>query len=101
MDAQTLQQTVAQGGGVRIFSSALRYRIAELTPLNSMAWIKQQITECAAERVRLKTAMDAWYAAGNSKRFADYALLEKVSNRLSHLDSSYKPLWDSYGSVAG
>ncbi|MDD4915493.1 MAG: DUF364 domain-containing protein [Methylococcales bacterium] len=99
IDDADLQQTVAQGGGVRIFGRALRYRIAELTPLNSMAWLKQQIADCAAERVRLKTEMDAWYAAGNSKRFPDYALLEQVGNRLSCLDGSYKPLWDSHGSA--
>jgi uncharacterized protein (DUF4213/DUF364 family) len=99
MDGQALLQTVAQGGGVRIFSQAVRYRIADLSPLNSMNWLKQQITDCAVERVRLKTAMDDWYAAGNSRRFPDYALLEQVSNRLSHLDSSYKPLWDSHGSA--
>ena len=34
--------------------------------------------------------------AGNSKRFPAYQLLEQTNKRLSRLDSSYKPLWDSY-----
>lgn len=97
VDAQNLYHTVAQGGGVRIFNQGLRYRVAELTPQNSMAWLKQQITECAEQRTKLKAEMESWYVAGNTKRFPHYQLVEQVSSRLSRLDSSYKPLWDSYG----
>ncbi|MEQ1531097.1 MAG: DUF364 domain-containing protein [Methylococcales bacterium] len=93
-DAEALYHTAAQGGGVRIFSHGLRYRIAELTPSASMTWLKQQIADCAAERTQLNATMEHWYAAGNSKRFPDYRLLEQVNTRLSRLDSSYKPLWD-------
>ena len=96
IDAQALYHTAAQGGGVRIFNQGLRYRVAELTPQNSMTWLKQQITECAAQRVQLNAEMEHWYA-NNHGRFPNYALLEQVSNRLSRLDSSYKPLWDNYG----
>ncbi|QWF71128.1 DUF364 domain-containing protein [Methylomonas paludis] len=98
-DVETLQQTVAQGGGVKIFGSGLRYRIADLNPNQSMSWLKQQIADCAAERSRLSAAMEAWYSAGNSSRFPDYALLERVNIRLSRLDSSYKPLWDQFSTV--
>jgi len=97
VDAEALYHTAAQGGGVKIFSQGLRYRIAELTPSLSMQWLKQQIAECADERNQLKQAMDDWYAGGNSKRFPQYGLLERVNARLSRLDSSYKPLWDRYG----
>lgn len=97
IDSQSLYHTVAQGGGVRIFNHGLRYRVAELTPQNSMRWLKQQITECAEQRTKLKTEMENWYASGNTKRFPKYQLLEQVSSRLSRLDSSYKPLWDNYG----
>ncbi|MFA5982992.1 MAG: DUF364 domain-containing protein [Methylococcaceae bacterium] len=96
-DINALEQTVAQGGGVRIFNQGVRYCIAALEPTTSLAWIKQQIIDCVAEKTRLTTAMEAWYSAGNSQRFAEYALLDKVNIRLSTLDSSYKPLWDSYG----
>jgi uncharacterized protein len=97
-DTEALYHTAAQGGGVRIFSHGLRYRIAELTPANSLSWLKQQIADCAAERIRLNAEMESWYAAGNGSRFPAYQLLERVNHRLSRLDSSYKPLWDD---VAG
>ena len=96
LDAELLQRTVAQGGGVRIFNHGLRYRIAELTPANSMAWLKQQISECATERSALNKDMENWYAAGNTRRFPGHDLLECVNTRLSRLDSSYKPLWDKH-----
>jgi uncharacterized protein (DUF4213/DUF364 family) len=94
LDPYALQQTVAQGGGVRIFNNGLRYRIADLTPTTSLGWLKQQIAECAAERSQLSSDMEKWYAAGNTSRFPGHQLLERVNNRLSRLDSCYKPLWD-------
>jgi uncharacterized protein (DUF4213/DUF364 family) len=96
-DAEALFHTAAQGGGVKIFSQGLRYRIAELTPSLSMQWLKQQIADCADQRTQLKHEMESWYAEGNSQRFPQYPLLERVNTRLSRLDSSYKPLWDQYG----
>lgn len=95
-DKEALYHTAAQGGGVRIFNNGVRYRIAELTPSTSMAWLKQQIADCVAEKNRLTAEMEQWYAAGNARRFPAYQLLEQVNTRLSRLDSSYKPLWDSY-----
>ncbi len=96
-DSDALYHTAAQGGGVRIFNQGLRYRIAELTPTTSMAWLKQQITDCAEEKSRLSQLMDSWYAAGNRQRYPGYTVLERVNTRLSHMDSSYKALWDRYG----
>lgn len=100
VDADALYHTAAQGGGVRIFEHGLRYRIAELTPSANMQWLKRQIADCAEERHQLKREMEQWYADGNHKRFPKHALLERVSARLSRLDSSYKPLWDRYGESA-
>jgi uncharacterized protein len=100
-DPHALYHTAAQGGGVKVFSQGLRYRIAELTPRTSMAWLQQQIADCASERTQLKQQMESWYAAGNSKRFAKTGLLEHVDTRLSRLDSSYKQLWDQYGKQSG
>lgn len=100
-DAQWLYHTAAQGGGVKVFSQGLRYRVAELGPVPSMAWLKQQISECAAERVQLNQAMEAWYANGNQQRFSQHPRLERVSARLSRLDSSYKHLWDQHASARG
>lgn len=97
-DPAALYHAAAEGGGVKIFSQGLRYRVAELSPDNSMRWLKQQIADCAAERSRLNESMDRWYADGNSQRYPDYGLLEQVNKRLSRMDSSYKSLWDEHGS---
>ncbi|MDD5274955.1 MAG: DUF364 domain-containing protein [Methylovulum sp.] len=94
-DATALYHTAAQGGGVRIFQTGVHYRIAELAPANSMAWLKQQIADCVAEKHRLTAEMENWYSAGNLSRYPAYRLLEETNVRLSRLDSSYKPLWDS------
>lgn len=99
-DTDALFHTAAQGGGVKIFHQGLRYRIAELTPATSMNWLKRQIADCAAERTQLNQEMESWYANGKHKRFPDYARLEQISARLSRMDSSYKDLWDRYGSPA-
>lgn len=97
-DPETLYRTIAEGGGKRIFSNGLRYRIAELTPDLSMCWLKQQIADCAAEKNRLTQMMNAWYGNENRLRFPGYPSLELTNKRLSRLDSSYKSLWDQYGS---
>lgn len=96
IDPQALYHTAAQGGGVRVFDQALRYRVCELTPQLSMDWLKQQIAECAAEKAALTGEMERWYAEGRSARYPNYRALERVNARLSRLDSSYKPLWDRY-----
>ncbi|MGR9086077.1 MAG: Rossmann-like domain-containing protein [Gammaproteobacteria bacterium] len=100
-DAEYLYHTVAQGGGVRIFSQGLRYRIAELTPETCMKWLKRHIEETAEEKNRLTLEMESWYGNGRSRRFPEYAQLERINKRLSRLDSSYKPLWDRYGRQTG
>ena len=96
-DAEALYHAAAEGGGVKIFNQGLRYRIAELTPDNSLRWLKRQIGECATEKTRLTEAMEQWYANGNGQRYPDYGLLEQVNTRLSRMDSSYKTLWDGHG----
>lgn len=100
-DPNALYHTAAQGGGVKIFSQGLRYRIAELTPSASLNWLKQQIADCASERTQLKQQMESWYDGGQSKHFAKTQLLERVDARLSRLDSSYKVLWDRHGKQTG
>ncbi len=95
IDATALYHTVAQGGGVRIFENSLRYRIAELSPTTSMAWLKQQIADCVAEKMRLTSAMENWYRTGSTCRFPDCPLLEQLNARLSRLDSSFARLWNA------
>ena len=97
-DPVALYQTVAQGGGVRIFQTGVRYHIADLTANTSMTYLKNQIADCVAEKQRLTAEMDAWYSAGNSGRFPSYTLLEECNSRLSRLDTSYKLLWDKTSS---
>lgn len=97
-DPEALYHTAAQGGGVRIFNQSLHYRIAEISPSRSMLWLKQAISDCIEEKSKLADEMESWYGAGNSNRFPKYEQLERVNTYLSRLDSSYKPLWDSYGS---
>lgn len=98
-DAGALYHTAAQGGGVRIFNQGLRYRIADLAPSTCMNWLKRQIADCVDEKSRLTNEMEHWYATGNTSRFPKYQLLEQLNTRLSRLDSSYKPLWDSYAGL--
>ncbi|WP_347987935.1 DUF364 domain-containing protein [Methylomonas sp. AM2-LC] len=98
-DIKSLQQTIAQGGGVRIFGHGLRYRIAELAPTASMSWLQQQIASCVAEKNRISAEMETWYASGVTSRYPAYHLLEQVNTRLSRMDSSYKTLWDQHATA--
>ena len=75
-EPETLYRTIAEGGGKRIFSKGLRYRIADLNPANSLTWLKQQIAECATEKNHLTRRMDDWYGNGNRSRFPGYTSLE-------------------------
>jgi hypothetical protein len=59
-----------------------------------MTWLKAQIANCVDEKNQLTADMEDWYAAGNIRRFPSYRLLDHINKRLSHLDSSFKLLWD-------
>jgi hypothetical protein len=94
IDPVKLCQTAAEGGGVRIFEEAVRYRIVELTPGNSMMWLKNQIAQDYADRQRLNLKMEQWYGTGNKGRFPEFDRLNQVTAKLSRMDSCYKRLWD-------
>lgn len=94
IDSDRLYQTVAEGGGVRIFKTGVRYRIVQLTSDVCMQWLKSQIAQTFSEKQRLTTAMDQWYESGKSARFPEYDTLNQVTTRLSRMDTSYKKLWD-------
>jgi len=94
IDPVKLQQTAAEGGGVRIFEEAVRYRIVDLTPGNSMIWLKNQIAQDYADRQRLNQAMEQWYGTGQKGRFPEFNRLNQITAKLSRMDSSYKRLWD-------
>ncbi|NJD06345.1 MAG: hypothetical protein FIA97_07575 [Methylococcaceae bacterium] len=95
-DAAALKQTVAEGGGVRIFDAGLRHRIAPLDAAAVQEWTRQHIARTVQEKESLKQAMDQWYQSGNAKRFPDYPRLEIANTRLSRLDTCFKRLWDEH-----
>ncbi|TAK62402.1 DUF364 domain-containing protein [Methylobacter sp.] len=96
IDPVKLRQTVAEGGGVRIFDEAVRYRIVDLTPGNSMMWLKKQIAQDYTDRQQLNLAMEQWYSNGKKGRFPEFYRLNQVTTKLSRMDSSYKRLWDMH-----
>ncbi|MGZ8226445.1 MAG: Rossmann-like domain-containing protein [Methylococcaceae bacterium] len=98
VDPIKLYQTAAEGGGVRIFENGVRYRIVDLTPESNMVWLKDHIAQDYAEKQQLTFAMEQWYSAGKKGRFPAFDQLNQITKRLSHLDSSYKNLWDVHHS---
>lgn len=99
IDPVKLYRTAAEGGGVRIFDDAVRYRIVDLAPDNSMTWLKNQIAQDYEDKQRLNLAMEQWYDTGRQGRFPEYNRLSQVTTKLSRMDSSYKRLWDDSKSV--
>jgi len=99
IDPLKLYQTAAEGGGVRIFDDAVRYRIVDLTPGNSMMWLKSQIAQDYTSRQLLTLAMERWYSTGNKGRFPEFNRLNQVTAKLSRMDSSYKRLWDVHSNA--
>ncbi len=96
VDPIKLYQTAAEGGGVRLFENGARYRIVELTPDNSMIWLKARIAQDYTEKQQLTLTMEQWYASGKNGRFPEFNSLHQTTTRLSRLDSSYKQLWDTH-----
>lgn len=92
-DPEALRRIVAEGGGVRIFDGAVRYRIHESSAENRLAWLKDRIAVLFARKEYLTLSMEDWYKT-NTRRFPELARLESVRRRLSCLDSAYKNLWD-------
>jgi hypothetical protein len=99
LDPEALRQTVAEGGGVRIFDEGLRYRIAHLSAATAKEWTRQHIARTVREKETLRQAMEAWYLAGKRARFPDHDRLEAVNIRLSRLDTCFKRLWDAGADV--
>ena len=98
-DEGLLRQTLAEGGGVRIFEQAVRYRVAGLGPDRRLAWFKARIAAVFAEKERLNLVMDNWYRT-RTARFPQLPDLESARRRLSRLDTAYKTLWDRHGRMS-
>jgi len=93
-DAGQLRTTVAEGGGMRLFDTAVCYHVADLGA-QEMAQLKAEIAEVARERQYLKDEMESWYAGTRQGAFPRRNELEQLDARLSVLDSRFKRLWDA------
>jgi len=93
-DPKALRQTVAEGGGVRIFDAGVCYRIAPLSVAVAQEWTRQHIARTVQEKESLMQAMEDWYRADNRGRFPDHDRLEMANARLSRLDTCFKRLGD-------
>jgi len=95
VDSEALYQTAAEGGGVRIFETGVRYNIVELSQQHNLSWLKSEIAGSYQAKQTLTTEMEQWYSQGNSKRYPKYGQLNDINQRLSRMDSAYKTLWDA------
>ncbi|MDD1650809.1 MAG: DUF364 domain-containing protein [Methylococcaceae bacterium] len=94
-DRAEARSIVAEGGGVRLFEGAVRYRVAPLSSAPAGDWSKQLIARTASEKDRLTRAMDDWYGRGATLRFPQLAELEATQRALSRLDTCYQRLWEA------
>lgn len=94
VDSDALYQTAAEGGGVRIFETGVRYKVLALTEEKNLLWLKQKIAKAYEKKQALSIAMDQWYSQGNNNRFPQYAELRDINQHLSLMDTGYKTLWD-------
>lgn len=98
-DPAAVMQTVAEGGGTRLFESGLEYRVADLGACE-MDWIKVAIADTVARREDIKLQMEQWFNGRNKGRFPYQAELAQLDDQLSHLDTQYKRLWDARRAVS-
>ena len=101
VDAEALRSAVSEGGGVRIFDEAVRYRVAPIDIQTGKEWSRSMIAATVAERENLKRDMASWYEQGNSQRFPGFENLQAVDQRLSRLDTCFKRMWDQAPDLDG
>lgn len=94
-DSNVLKQTIAEGGGTRIFDTGgLEYCVADLA-VKELNWINTAISDTVVRRVRIEQEMAGWYAANPQASFPKEAQLLALDSELSKLDSQFKRLWDA------
>lgn len=93
-DAETVRDIVAEGGGVRLFDGAAKYRIAPLTCEAATDWARSLIAHTVQEKESLLQEMAEWYGRGQARRFPRYDALDAANRRLARLDTCFKRLWD-------
>lgn len=93
-DEDKLKQTVAEGGGTRIFETGVEYRVVDLREVE-MQWQRLAIEDLVARREQLKLAMEQWYDQHSfNARYPRWQELANIDDELSALDSRFKSLWD-------
>jgi uncharacterized protein (DUF4213/DUF364 family) len=93
-DEERLKQTVAEGGGTRIFDTGVEYRVVDLREVE-MQWQRLAIEDLVARREQLKLSMEQWYDQNSfNARYPRWQELAKIDDELSMLDSRFKLLWD-------
>lgn len=99
-DPAAVRQTVAEGGGIRLFENGARYHVMDLGA-KVMEATKQSIAEVVTRRERLKREMEAWYQGPWRGSYPRAFELEAIDRELSALDSRFKSLWDArFGGAA-
>jgi len=93
-DEERLKQTVAEGGGTRIFETGVEYRVVDLREVE-MQWQRLAIEDLVARREQLRLAMEQWYDQHSiNVRYPRWQELTTIDDELSMLDSRFKMLWD-------
>lgn len=93
-DPSALQQTVAEGGGTRIFDTGVQYGLVDLQQ-DEAARLKAAIAAVFARRASLKAEMEAWYVQGRT-RFPRSGELLRIDAQLSSLDQRFRQAWDAH-----
>lgn len=93
-DIASVAQTIAEGGGTRLFESGLEYCVADLGA-GEMDWIKTAISDTVTRRELIKGEMERWCNSEQKGRFPQQSELLMLDNQLSSLDSQFKRLWDA------
>ncbi|MEJ2141957.1 MAG: DUF364 domain-containing protein [Gammaproteobacteria bacterium] len=96
-DKELLKQTVAEGGGTRIFETGVQYHVADLGKLEMNVY-ETAISDLVARRESLKKEMDQWYSNLNKGRYPRYQELQTIDQELTIFDSRFKRLWDARNS---
>lgn len=98
-DDDTLSTTVAEGGGTRIFDTAVSYAVLDLR-LEEVDQYRSAIAAVYARREALKQAMYDWYGQGK-RHYPGAFELSRLDLQLSQLDSAFKQRWDRQQLAAG
>jgi len=90
---QQLKQTIAEGGGVNIFSDSVQYGLVDLGK-QKMRYTRNKISTIVNQREVLKDEMGAWYQVAGNVSYPKSLELVALDEELSDLDSQYKKMWD-------